>query len=223
MLTQTNYSMKKIILTSLLALFAIGLNAQVTTNISVQPSNPTNLSQIKIFTDMYFPSGGCGDHTQFFSVSGNTIYASALHCLGPLTFICNYTDTFDIGTLAPGNYSFVFNLNAGAGSIPCSPGIVPGPTDTLNFVVSTATANSEFTRSQPQLTYNSTLKTLQLSGFDQLRKAKLFLYSSEGKLMLIETPESGTSQIVLTGLQAGLYVAKLEWDGKEIHKKIVIE
>ncbi|HRH63684.1 MAG TPA: T9SS type A sorting domain-containing protein [Bacteroidia bacterium] len=215
--------MKKIILTSLLALFSLGLTAQVTTNITVQPANPTNLSSIKIFTDMYFPSGGCSDHTQFFSVSGNTIYASALHCLGPLSFICSYTDTFDIGTLAPGNYSFIFNLNAGAGSMPCSPGIVPGPTDTLNFVVSTATAISEFTSDQPQLIYNSTLKTLQLSRFDQFRKAKLSMYSSEGKLILSKTSESVAEQIVLTGLQAGLYVAKFEWDGKVIHKKFIVE
>ena len=62
--------MKKIILTSLLALFSLGLTAQVTTNITVQPANPTNLSSIKIFTDMYFPSGGCSDHTQFFRFQG---------------------------------------------------------------------------------------------------------------------------------------------------------
>lgn len=215
--------MKKFILTSLIALFSIGITAQVTTNISVQPANPTNLSPIMILTDMYFPSGGCGEHTQFFTFSGNTIYASALHCLGPLTFICNYTDTFSIGTIAPGNYSFIFNLNSGAGTIPCSPGIVPGPTDTLNFVVSTATAISDYTSQQPKLTYNSTLKTLQLSGFDQIRSGKLSMYSSEGKLMLIEKPASGTAQIVLSGLQAGLYVAKLEWDGNVIHKKIIVE
>jgi len=49
------------------------------------------------------------------------------------------------------------------------------------------------------------------------------MYSSEGKLMLIEKPASGTAQIVLSGLQAGLYVAKLEWDGNVIHKKIIVE
>ena len=73
------------------------------------------------------------------TVNGLTVSASALHCIGMLTVICNYTDTFSIGPQAAGNYNFDMTLSSGAGMSPCSPGIVPDDTKSYSFSVSPVT------------------------------------------------------------------------------------
>jgi len=124
------------------------LHAQWINSITIQPVNPTTNDVITVLADCSFPSGGCADHTQNFSILGNDITAGALHCLGPLSFICNYTDTFIINPLPAGVYTFHFQVDAGLGPSPCSPGIVPGPQDTIMFVVSPFTGIDEIPNQQ---------------------------------------------------------------------------
>ncbi|MBI1287452.1 MAG: T9SS type A sorting domain-containing protein [Flavobacteriales bacterium] len=108
------------------------------TSITVSPANPNESDDISIYVNVQLPNSGCDVQTQAHGLQGNTIGASALHCMGLLTAICNTTDTFQIGQLPAGNYTFDFTLSSGSGSPNCSPGIVPDDNDQLQFTVSTA-------------------------------------------------------------------------------------
>ncbi len=133
--------MKKIILFIALMFLLISngtVQAQYILSLTISPTNPTTNDTITIYAECAFPSGNCDEHTQGEFINGNIISAFSLHCLGPLTVICQDTDTFTFPPLPAGNYSFIFQLDAGFGSVPCTPGIVPGPSDTLDFVVDVA-------------------------------------------------------------------------------------
>ena len=112
------------------------VNAQWINSINLIPANPTENDTVKIYIDISFPSGPCNDKYVNSMINGNELSAYAIHCLGPLTFICNETDTIIFNPLPPGNYKFYFHVDAGFGQTPCTPGIVPGPTDSISFTVS---------------------------------------------------------------------------------------
>ncbi|MFI5219735.1 MAG: T9SS type A sorting domain-containing protein [Bacteroidia bacterium] len=135
--------MKKNLTSALFVLFASTVfhaNSQWINSISYSLVNPTAADTIYFYADLSFSSGNCDQHTQTLFVQNNSVYAGALHCLGMLTFICNYTDTFKVNPLPAGNYSFIFHVDAGALPSPCTPGIAPGPTDSISFTVNAATA-----------------------------------------------------------------------------------
>lgn len=68
-------------------------------NITVDPANPTTADYVKVYVELAFNSGGCDLDFSGHSTNGNTTTASAMHCVGMLTVICNITDTFNLGYL----------------------------------------------------------------------------------------------------------------------------
>ncbi len=127
--------MKKVIFSILLTGYTGMSSAQWINSIQYQPSNPATNDTITFYVDLSFPSGTCDQHSQGFYINGNKIEAFALHCLGMLTYICHHTDTFKINPLPAGAYSFHFQLDAGMLPFPCTPGIFPGPSDSIALVV----------------------------------------------------------------------------------------
>lgn len=123
--------------------FCMISQAQTIDQIIISPTNPTTNDEITFTANCYFSSGTCDQKTQIMSINGNEISASAMHCLGMLTYICNNVDSFYIGYLPAGNYQLTFSLDAGYGPVPCTPGIVAGPTDTVTFTVQTFTGITE--------------------------------------------------------------------------------
>lgn len=112
---------------------------------TVIPSNPTTSDTVRILAYCMFPSTGCSDHVQYFSVAGNEIDAYAHHCVGLLTMICFHTDTFVIPPLpVPGNFLFRFTLDIGQGTVPCLPGMIPTQKDSITFQVSLPVSISEW-------------------------------------------------------------------------------
>lgn len=111
------------------------LRAQWINSVTMSPASPTELDTIYFYANVDFPSGGCDDKTMSSGLSIPYLYGGALHCLGPLAFICNDIDTFKFNPLPAGNYTFIYQVDAGGGPSPCTPGIVPGPTDSVIFTV----------------------------------------------------------------------------------------
>ena len=114
------------------------------TSFSIQPVNPTEGDEIEIYADVSFPSGGCDLDFIAYPISGTTINATAHHCIGMLTVICNTTDTFELGQLPAGSYTFDLTLTSGAGGPGCSPGFIPDDNDQFQFTVSPAVGIEEF-------------------------------------------------------------------------------
>ena len=111
---------------------------QTINSLNIFPQNPSEQDSIYITVNSTFTNSSCDSSSEYFSMNNNTIYASTTHCIGMASAMCDATDTFLIGGLIAGSYTFIVNVNQGF--LPsCTPGIVPGPTDTLKFNVSKAT------------------------------------------------------------------------------------
>lgn len=197
--------MKKILL-FLLILAATGTKAQWINSLWISPANPTTNDSVYAFADCSFTAGSCLPWTLNHFINGSNISADALHCVGMLTFICPYTDTFSLGMLAAGTYNFSFQLNEGHGGPPCTPGIVPGPSDNISFTVtfptSTGTQHSSdrlfsFSPNPVEDLLTVTNKTGELM--------PLRIFDVTGKLLLEAIISSGKEEISAAHLKPGIY------------------
>ena len=112
-------------------------------SITVDPPAPTTADSVTVYVDLQFSSGSCFPDSQSHNTNGNNTSASSHHCLGMLTVICPYTDTFELGYLQAGVHQFDFILTSGGAPSPCTPGIVPDDQDSLTFTVSSGVGISE--------------------------------------------------------------------------------
>lgn len=186
-------------------LLILGANAQGTiTAISIQPANPTVNDQIEILVDLQFPYSGCDADYQGHSLQGSTIIASAHHCVGMLAAICNTTDTFQIGQLPAGNYTFDMTLSSGFGGPGCSPGIVPDDSDQLQFTVSGSVGIIDPRTTELSVYPNPTSDFLKVGNTN----ASFRILSTDGKQVWQGTiPNSGVLDI--RSLPIGLYVLEI--------------
>ena len=158
--------MKKLLPLLAIALIGNSCFAQANGTIvgfSVNPTNPTPTDNIEIFVDLSFPNGGCELDNSNFGINGNTIGANAHHCVGLLAVICPNTDTFQIGQLSAGTYTFDFTLTSGAGFPSCSPGIVPDDNDQFQFTVSNTVGIKEESNNEIDFYPNPSKGLIQFS------------------------------------------------------------
>jgi hypothetical protein len=203
---------KILIISGILILsFSNQVQSQWIQSITVTPPNPTTTDNISILTDGMFPSGSCDEHTQTLSINGNAIYASSLHCLGMLTVICNDVDTFDLGQLAAGSYTFYFQLDAGALPSPCTPGINPGPNDSITFIVSPTVDVPEYISTDAVSVYpNPFNNQFQLNGIDaDAYPLQMEIFSAEGKLVKNISVTTNNATISVAELPAAVYQVRV--------------
>lgn len=175
---------------------------------TVVPSNPTTSDTVRVLAHCMFPSAGCSDHSQFFSVAGNEIDAYAHHCLGLLTMICNYTDTFVIPPLpVPGNYLFRFTLEMGQGMIPCLPGMIPTQKDSIIFQVTLPTSISELIQGDAvKVVPNPSTGLVTLEGLnEQQYPVTATLFGVDGKLIRNLVLQNPKDLFDLRSITAGWY------------------
>lgn len=187
-------------------LFILDTNGQgAITAIAIQPANPTVNDQIEILVDLQFAYSSCDADYQDHGLQGSTIIASAHHCVGMLAAICNTTDTFQIGQLPAGNYTFDMTLSSGFGGPGCSPGIVPDDSDQLQFTVSETVGILNPQTSALSVYPNPTSDFLTVGN----PNSTFQILSIEGKqVMQGAIPSSGVLDI--RSLPVGLYVLEIE-------------
>jgi len=218
--------MKKNYLALLVCLTGLhfGSHAQWIGPITISPSVPTTNDSVKIYVDCSFPSGSCDPYLASVFVGGNTIYGDALHCLGMLTVICSYTDTFAVAPLPAGNYTFHMQLNAGGGPAPCTAGIVPGPVDSVTFTVVQATGIPPVRgEGACQVFADATERTVTVQIPAGLPKGsvRLMIHSTDGRAVFsAQVPE--TVSVFRPHLTSGTYVASLVSGEVNYRKKIFI-
>lgn len=200
--------MKKQLLLILTMLVSASASAQWINGITMQPANPTTNDPITFYADLSFPSGSCDQHTQGWMQNGNTVDAYALHCLGSLTFICDYVDTFSIGTMAAGIYTFRFHVDAGALPSPCTPGIIGGPTDSISFVVTPITGLQEITfeNFDIKISPNPVSDILTINSNEEVMLALMDL---NGKEVLKHQITRGKNTIDVSTFATGVYMVSL--------------
>jgi len=204
---------KKFIITALiLAFFSIKeANSQWINSVTVTPQNPTVNDTVRILVNSNFPSGDCDQSTQFVQVNGNIIDAYTIHCLGFATFICNDTDTFLINPLPAGNYTFRIQLDMGGSPAPCTPGIIPMQTDSINFTVSPLTGVGEQISSDDiSILPNPGSDYFSLnSDTEAIFPATVEIFSTEGKRVGVSQIQNSSDKIDIRRYAAGQYLIRL--------------
>ena len=182
--------------------FPIQILAQGTiVSLSVNPPNPTEGDEVEVYADVSFTSGGCDVDFIAYPISGTTINATAHHCIGLLTVICNTTDTFELGQLPAGNYTFDLTLTSGAGSPNCSPGIVADDNNQFQFTVSPTVGIDEFKELDGFAYPNPLVDVLNL----KRPLANTAIITDASGKQVAEVP-SGNRQVDLSHLPNGIYV-----------------
>lgn len=196
--------MKKITYSLLLVIsFSAQLPAQWINNIQYYPSNPTSADTVSVYVSLSFPSGTCDQHTQGYFINGNKIEAFALHCLGMLTYICNHTDTFKLNPLPAGAYTFRFQLDAGMLPFPCTPGIIPGPADSVSFFVTPVTGIQQLSEESIQVMIHADELTVSTVNQEECFFA---LYDLNGKLIYSERIRNRSLKMNTAALSSGKYI-----------------
>lgn len=170
-------------------------------SLSVVPENPTVNDLIEIHAELMFSSSDCQPDHQDHSVNGFEISASAHHCLGMLTAICNTTDVFQVGQLPAGLYTFGMTLTSGFGESGCSPGIVPDDNQLLNFTVSGSVGIDEPVDAENLLFPTPSEDILN---FKHALSEPCILSNSAGQHVV--TISKGTRQVDISALEAGVYI-----------------
>jgi hypothetical protein len=181
-------------------------------SISISPQFPSSIDTIYIYADCSFPSGSCDQHIQGVVPNGNTLQAFATHCIGMLTFICNYTDTFKLDPLSPGNYLFDFQVNSGSLPSPCNPGIAPGPKDSLRFTVTSANFVHTLTAGAYSIYPNPSNGKFYLKrkpGLNPIGEESYFVYDPFGKVACQGVLHSQMQELDISNLNDGVYLLQI--------------
>jgi hypothetical protein len=180
--------------------------------ITIVPANPTTNDAITVYVDYTFPTMSCDMASQGHSVNGNTVLASTLHCLGQLTAICNDQDTFLLGQLPAGSYTFDLTLSTGFGGFPCSPGIVPDDSESAAFTVTQTNAINEnqLPSIEFQLLPNPANEYFTIKSEDSqlLIGNTLSIYALDGKIVQ-QTILTDSTPIYTGQLAPGIYVVTI--------------
>jgi hypothetical protein len=185
--------------------FSLAFSQGNISSITISPANPTVNDDMVIYVDVQFSNSDCIPDYQTHSLQGTTIGAAAHHCVGALTAICNTTDTFEIGQLPIGTYTFDMTLTSGFGGPGCSPGFVPDDNDQLQFSVTGAVGVPEVELSQKFIYPNPTIGALH---FSQPLNESAYITSLSGQF--VRQIPSGTSVIDVSELESGVYIIHSE-------------
>jgi hypothetical protein len=206
-----------ILIAGFLILFHTSATGQWIDSFTVTPANPTTNDTITVIVNVSFPSGSCPLDQKSVSVNGQQISAYALHCLGVLSVICPAVDTFRIDPLPAGNYTFTFQVDAGALPQPCTPGIVAGPVDSVKFTVSPAVGLAE--QEVPEFTaFPNPASSEVRFNLAALSYTPDFIeiYTLDGKQILLQRVSSTEPTLDITGIANGNYLVRILKDGNVV-------
>tara|TARA_R110000868_G_scaffold191240_1_gene435414 strand:+ start:1045 stop:1668 length:624 start_codon:yes stop_codon:yes gene_type:complete len=198
--------MKHITIICTLLFLSIQLLAQGTiTGISISPPNPTVSDQVEIHVGVQFNSGNCELDNQGHNTNGFAVSGYAHHCVGLLTVICPTTDTFQLGQLPAGDYTFNFSLTSGFGEPSCSPGIVVDDVGQFQFTVSSPVGIDEISL-DPNFAYPNPVSDILFlkKSLNQLA----FITDIRG-VEIIKIP-AVSNQVDLSHLPNGIYLLHTE-------------
>lgn len=190
------------------ALTFSSVSGQYIQQLNLIPPQPVSSGPVSIIADLMFSSGDCRDKTVLLNQLSATEFSGyAIHCLGVLSVICYDSDTFNLGILPPGNYSFSLQLDAGYGVTPCTPGIVPGPIDSINFVVTASSGLDEKGEEQFVVYPNPSNDRFNFTFYNEFT-GKMSIYALDGKELISFKVADANSSIDVSGLAPGVYLAE---------------
>ncbi len=203
----------------ILLLLSQSLYSQSILQLRTLPANPSMTDSVVVLADLEFRSTGCQLDQKNLTVSGNTISATAHHCVGLAAAICYVTDTFRLGRLNSGSYTFTLALSRSGGSVPCAPSLTVNDRDTLNFTVQSALGLKNYEQRVYSVYPNPVSDYLSVSKSFGLKAERIIIRSQLGSVVL-ET-EQTTEPIAVSGLSSGIYYLEIiHKSGRTVEKFI---
>jgi len=199
--------MKKIYF-SILVIYLLRLSsatAQTVDSIYYTPAVPSNGDSITFYINCYFTYSGCEGTAIYWGGNGDTITASALHCMGMLAALCYDEDTVIVPPMPPGQYTFMFILSTGTGPT-CLEGPIPPDTQYVSFSVTPGAGivSPDFENGMmvlPNPSHGDLVVSWQNSS---VTEGTLKVYNTLGALQQMTTILPGTKRMQLN-LPPGLY------------------
>ena len=181
----------------------------------ILPYNPTANTPISVVCHSYFTSGDCDLVFSKTDFNGEMIEVTAIHLIGPLTYICSSIDTTQIGIFAPGNYSLVYHLKDSVWNC-CT----NETTDTLFFSVQ-PTSIQEF----GDLTFfdifpNPVSQLLNITLLNN-QTGDYKIYNATGKLIQFNSMRNIKTQLNVSHLAKGIYYLEVVTPKQRGVKKFV--
>jgi hypothetical protein len=185
-----------------------GLQAQFIQNLRTDPIAPLAGDPVSVLVDVAFQSASCDEKTISLVQTGpGRFEATALHCLGIMTVICYDTDTLDLGALAAGNYRLVYQVSSGFGPMPCTPGIVPGAMDSIDFYVGPTTGSVDIKDDQGVKVFpNPTNGLVRIAGGALDVPLNWSLTALGSSAIFVEGELTGSGEISLDAFPSGVYL-----------------
>jgi hypothetical protein len=126
-----------------------------------------------------------------------------------LTYICYDEDTFSVGKLPAGNYIYRYTVNAGFGFNPCTLGIVPGPTDSLSFTVTTTSGINNHAYPELIISPNPCTEFIEIKCYsDEVKQVSII--DITGKTCQEEIKTGNIIRINTNNISSGLYFLKIQ-------------
>lgn len=95
----------------LFLLLILNSAAQNIAGLEISPEEPiTPTQEVSVIAETIFANSSCNLQSAQVFMSADTVFVEALHVMGLATAICNSTDTVDLGTFAPGEYTVSYTL-----------------------------------------------------------------------------------------------------------------
>ena len=189
-------------------IFVQTIHAQYINGLSIYPPNASTTDSIQLIASCYFQSGSCNQKTLNYSIMNQTIDCDAMHCVGMATYICYDVDTFNIGTLPAGSYTFRYTVNAGFGPMPCTPGIIAGPSDSICFIIGTTSSLSELNELKFTIGPNPANTELYINLL-MSSNCIASIYTLNGKLIQEQLLSFNRSKINISSIPQGAYLLKI--------------
>jgi hypothetical protein len=194
--------MKKLLILSLFLSPLIAF-CQPITMVGVNPVNPTTVDNVQVIVSMTFTSGDCQLYQQNYSVVGDSITVEVYHCVGPLAYICDVTDTIVVGFLPAGSYSVKTYLYTSDGMSGC---LTFSIIDSLNysFDVTTATAMDETGNPASPVEFAGDVNQFRVQGDGS---GRLEIFDAGGRMIFVKSNYNGILE--LDDLLPGVYLFRL--------------
>lgn len=192
-------------------------------NISYDPVFPGPTDSVKILLELEFPSGDCVLNYATYDISNDSIRIEVFHCPGPLAFICNVTDTVNIGTLAQGNYytEVIVHKKIYVSPDPCAGS---SPVDSVDFslTVLPGSAVGKVTKANPFVYFQSQSKSIILAESPR-KNTHIILFNLLGSIVK-EGVFDTSNRLPVPDLSKGVYLYTLTMeDGKTGSGKFSIQ
>lgn len=190
------------------------------------PANPNENDTVSVVAFTTFPSAGCERSDMLMLMINDTFKINSIHSLGPLTVICNSTDSTILGKLSPGIYSLIYSITDSATNFNFDD-------DTIIFTVQPAIGiRSSFDEKNPgfEIFPNPSSGTVFFDYFIT-ECATLMIYNSLGETVLKSTLPSGgqgatsNTSIDISDFPSGIYFYQVltEKFHSEVKKMIVLK